>query len=60
MHEKNEKSLEDYAMQFRENEDDYDDFDYFVARETGVHLPEKPMSFGKSTTIETKGTTTPI
>jgi len=41
MHEKYEKSLENYAKQFREEEDDYDDFDYFVAREEGRHIEPK-------------------
>lgn len=49
MHEKYEKSLQTYANQFREEEDDYDDFDYFVAREEGRHIEPK-MKPSKVTT----------
>ena len=54
IHEKYEKSLNDYAKQFREEEDDYDDFDYFVARESGINLQPK-IKMKKAETIQTQG-----
>lgn len=58
VHEKYEKSLKDYANQFREEEDDYDDFDFFVARETGEHIEPK-MKMTKTETFQAEGTPTP-
>jgi len=52
MHEKYQKSLENYAKQFREEEDDYDDFDFFVAREEGRELQPK-MKMTKTETFQT-------
>jgi hypothetical protein len=54
IHDKYAKSLEDYAKQFREEEDDYDEFDHFVAREEGRELPMK-MKMGKTETFQTEG-----
>lgn len=54
MHEKYEKSLNDYAKQFREEEDDYDDFDFFVAREEGRDIQPK-MKMTKTETFKTVG-----
>ena len=54
IHEKYEKSLNDYAKQFREEEDDHDDFDFFVARESGINLQPK-IKMKKTETIQTKG-----
>jgi len=53
-HDKYSKSLDDYAKQFREEEDDYDDFDYFVAREEGRQLETK-MKMSKTETFKTEG-----
>lgn len=55
MHDKYAKSLDKYAKQFREEEDDYDDFDYFVAREEGRTLESK-MKVSKTETFQTQGT----
>jgi hypothetical protein len=58
LHDKYEKSLKDYANQFREEEDDYDDFDFFVAREKGIEIePKMNIKQAKTTTIETKDVT---
>jgi hypothetical protein len=55
IHDKYEDSLNKYAMQFREEEDDYDDFDFFVAREQGRQIQPK-MQMSKTEKFETKGT----
>jgi hypothetical protein len=55
IHDKYEDSLNKYAMQFREEEDDYDDFDFFVAREQGRQIHPK-MKMSKTEKFETKGT----
>ena len=55
IHDKYEDSLNKYAMQFREEEDDYDDFDFFVAREQGRQIQPK-MKMSKTEKFETKGT----
>ena len=54
IHDKYEKQLNDYAKQFREEEDDYDDFDYFVAREQGRELAPK-MKMTKTETFQAEG-----
>ena len=53
-HDKYEKSLENYAKQFREDEKDYDAFDYFVAREQGRDL-EPNFKMTKTETFQTQG-----
>jgi hypothetical protein len=55
IHDKYEDSLNKYAMQFREEEDDYDDFDFFVAKEQGRRIQPK-MKMSKTEKFETKGT----
>lgn len=54
IHDKYDKQLSDYAKQFREEEDDYDDFDYFVAREQGRDLAPK-MKMTKTETFKAEG-----
>ena len=57
IHEKHEEKLDEYAKRFREEDDDYDEFDRFVAGEVGRYLPSKPLKFGKTQKIETQDIT---
>lgn len=54
IHDKYEASLNNYAKQFREEEDDYDDFDFFVAREQGREIQPK-MKMSKTESFQTTG-----